>query len=68
MWEELAKLLEAGFIREIKNPDWLANLMIVPKKDTLQKKYTYVMIRVCHSRSRFLSCTYIPDKFMTESR
>ena len=24
MGEELAKLLEAGFIREIKHPDWLA--------------------------------------------
>ena len=36
--------------------------------DTLQKKYTSVMIRVCHSRSRFLSCMYIHDKFMTESR
>src|SRR5215216_8042884 len=33
MGEELAKLLEAGFIREIKHPDWLANLFMVPKKD-----------------------------------
>ena len=33
MGEELAKLIEAGFIREIKNPDWLANLVMVPKKD-----------------------------------
>ena len=32
------------------------------------KKYTSVMIRVCHNRSRFLSCMYIHDKFMTESR
>ena len=32
------------------------------------KKYTSVMIRVCHSRSRFLSCMYIHDDFMTESR
>ena len=32
------------------------------------KKYTSVMIRVCHSRSRFLSCMYIHDKFMTEWR
>ena len=32
------------------------------------KIYTSVMIRVCHSRSRFLSCMYIHDKFMTESR
>ena len=33
MEEELAKLLEAGFMREIKHPDWLANLIMVPKKD-----------------------------------
>ena len=32
------------------------------------KKYTSVMIRVCHCRSRFLSCMYIHDDFMTESR
>ena len=32
------------------------------------KKYTSVIIRVCHSRSRFLSCMYIHDDFMTESR
>ena len=33
MGEELAKIVEAGFIREIKHPDWLANLVMVPKKD-----------------------------------
>ena len=33
MGEELAKLLEARFIREIKHPDWLANLVMVPNKD-----------------------------------
>ena len=32
------------------------------------KKFTSVTIRVCHSRSHFLSCMYIHDKFMTESR
>ena len=32
------------------------------------KKYTSMMIRVCHSRSRFLSCMYIHDDFMRESR
>ena len=31
MGEELAKLLEDRFIREIKHPDWLANLVMVPK-------------------------------------
>ena len=33
MGEELAKLLEVGFIRDIKHLDWLANLLMVPKKD-----------------------------------
>ena len=33
MGEDLAKLLEDGFIREIKHPNWLANLVMVPKKD-----------------------------------
>ena len=33
MGEELAKLIEAGFIKEIKQPNWLANLVMVPKKD-----------------------------------
>ena len=33
MGEELGKVLEAGFIREIKHPVWLANLVMVPKKD-----------------------------------
>ena len=32
------------------------------------KKDTSVMIRVCHSRSCFLSCMYMHDKLMTESR
>ena len=33
MGEELAKQIEARFISEIKHPDWLANLVMVPKKD-----------------------------------
>ena len=33
MGEELSKLIEARFIREIKHSDWLANLVMVPKKD-----------------------------------
>ena len=38
------------------------------EKAITTKKYTSVTIRVCHSRSCFLSCMYIHDKFMTESR
>jgi hypothetical protein len=31
--EEIAKLLDAGFIREVLHPDWLANPVLVPKKN-----------------------------------
>jgi hypothetical protein len=33
MGEELAKLLEAEFIQDIKHAEWLVNLVMVPKKD-----------------------------------
>ena len=42
MGEELAKLLKVGFIKEIKHPDWLANLVMVPKKD----KFWRLLIRL----------------------
>ena len=45
-----------------------SNLPLGLWMEALQKKYTSVMIRVCHSRSRFLSRMYIHDKFMTQSR
>ncbi|RVW25975.1 hypothetical protein CK203_098038 [Vitis vinifera] len=31
--DEIDKLLEAGFIREVKYPDWLANIVVVLKKE-----------------------------------
>jgi hypothetical protein len=31
--EEIAKLLDAGFIREVLHLDWLANPVLVPKKN-----------------------------------
>ncbi|KAL6315401.1 hypothetical protein AAG906_000512 [Vitis piasezkii] len=31
--DEIDKLLEAGFIREVEYPDWLANVVVVPKKE-----------------------------------
>ena len=30
--EEMEKLLEAGFIKEVEYPEWLANVVVVPKK------------------------------------
>jgi hypothetical protein len=31
--EEVHKLLEAGFIKEVHHPEWLTNPMLVKKKD-----------------------------------
>jgi hypothetical protein len=31
--EDLARLLAACFIKEVQHPDWIANLVIVPKKN-----------------------------------
>jgi hypothetical protein len=30
---EIARLLDAGFVKEVYHPDWLANLVLVPKKN-----------------------------------
>ena len=30
---KIDKLLAVGFIREVKYPDWLANMVVVPKKN-----------------------------------
>ena len=32
--KEITKLMAAGFIREIINPDWLANPVLVEKKNS----------------------------------
>jgi hypothetical protein len=32
IWEEVARLLAAGFIMEVLHPDWLSNLVMVEKK------------------------------------
>ena len=32
--EEVDRLLDAKFIREIKNSDWVANPILVPKKNS----------------------------------
>ena len=37
---EVDNLLEAGFIREIKYPEWLANVVVVLKKD---EKWTRIL-------------------------
>ena len=34
--EEIAKLLNTGFIWEVMHPDWLANPILVPKKEQVE--------------------------------
>ena len=34
--KELAKLLAAGFIKEVYHPEWLANLALVLKKNNIE--------------------------------
>jgi hypothetical protein len=31
--KEIARLLDDGFIKEVYHPDWLANIVLVPKKN-----------------------------------
>jgi hypothetical protein len=33
MCEELSRLLAAGFIKVVQHPDWIVNLVLVPKKE-----------------------------------
>ena len=67
-WTEVLAAEEYGYERPTKS---YPKRMLLPQFDDealTTKKYTSMMIRVCHSRSRFLSCMYIHDDFMTESR
>jgi hypothetical protein len=46
--EEIAKLLDAGFIREVLHPDWLANPILVPKKNKWRMCVDYMSLsKVC---------------------
>ena len=45
--EEMAKLIKANVIRESHYPDWLANVVVVPKK---VKSGEYVLISLTSKR------------------
>jgi hypothetical protein len=53
--EEILKLLSAGFIREVFHPEWLANPVLVKKKNNKWRMYVdYTSLNRCVPRIRFL--------------
>ena len=46
IWEEIVRLISAGFIMEVLHPDWLANPVLVEKKKEENPKITKVL-RMC---------------------
>jgi len=42
--EEIAKLLDVGFIREVLHLDWLANPILVPKKNKWRMCVDYMSL------------------------
>ena len=45
----LAKLLAAGFIKEVYHPDWLANFVLVQKKNNNEWRMSVPCSRDTHS-------------------
>ncbi|RVW16771.1 Transposon Ty3-I Gag-Pol polyprotein [Vitis vinifera] len=55
---EIDKLLEAGFIREVDYPDWLANVVVVPKKKANGGCVDYTNLNKCMPKRQFPFATY----------
>ena len=56
---EIDKLLEAGFIREVDYPDWLANVVVVPKKEGKWRVCVdYTNLNKCMPKRQFPFATY----------
>ena len=48
------KLLATGFIREIKYPKWLVNVVVVPKKGGKRRVYVdYMELNVAYPKDNF---------------
>jgi hypothetical protein len=58
--EEIKKLLDAGFIREVHHPWWLANPVVIPKaKEKLQMCINYTSLKKACPKDLFLFHEYI---------
>ena len=51
---EVKKLINSGFVREVQHPDWVANIVLVPKKNG--------KIRICIDYHD-LNVTFPKDEF-----
>jgi hypothetical protein len=47
---EIARLLDAGFIKEVYHPDWLANPIFVPKKINIGGYVLIIVISTRHAK------------------
>jgi len=60
--EEIQKLLTAGFIKEVHHPDWLANPILVKKKNgKMRMCVDYTSLNKSMSESSFSITTYWPN-------
>jgi hypothetical protein len=41
MGEELSRILATSFVKEIQHPDWISNLVLVPKKNRRWRMCVY---------------------------
>ncbi|RVX01475.1 hypothetical protein CK203_017416 [Vitis vinifera] len=53
---EIDKLLEAGFIREVSYPDWLANVVVVLKRRKMASLCRLYQSQQCVSKRQFFPC------------
>ncbi|RVW28233.1 hypothetical protein CK203_083660 [Vitis vinifera] len=62
MQDEVDKLLVAGFIREVEYPDWLANVVVVPKKGgKWQVCFDYTILNDACLKDNFLPTANRPN-------
>jgi hypothetical protein len=53
--EEIGKLLMAGFIKEVYHPKWLANMLLVKKKNVKCRMcVVYTRLNKVHPKDSFL--------------
>jgi hypothetical protein len=60
--KELAKLLMAGFIKEVYHPEWLANPVLVLKKNNMNGGCVWIILTSTDMARKILSCSHASTK------